>query len=79
MRSMFDDLLYVSNDSYGHADNEGVDEALKPLQIFRPLEIMMLGFNDDDKTGHFWEGHNWSFERQELANPPMGVQIIRQY
>ncbi len=43
------------------------------------LEIMMIGFNDEDKTAHFWEGHNWKFERQELINPPIGVQIIRQY
>lgn len=51
----------------------------KPLQTVKPLEIMMLGFNDDDNTAHFWEGHNWSFERQELADPPIGVEIIRQY
>ena len=44
-----------------------------------PLEILLLGFNDDDKTAHFWEGHNWAFERQELATPPVGVKIIRQY
>ena len=44
-----------------------------------PLSIIMLGFNNDDKTAHFWEGHNWAFERQELATPPTGVEIIRQY
>jgi len=44
-----------------------------------PLSIVMLGFNNDDKTAHFWEGHNWTFERQELATPPNGVEIIRQY
>ncbi len=44
-----------------------------------PLAIVMLGFNDDDKTAHFWEGHNWAFERQELATPPSKVEIIRQY
>ncbi len=44
-----------------------------------PLEILMLGFNDEDKTAHFWEGHNWAFERQELATAPTGVEIIRQY
>lgn len=44
-----------------------------------PISIVMLGFNNDDKTAHFWEGHNWAFERQELAAPPQGVEIIRQY
>lgn len=44
-----------------------------------PLEILMLGFNDEDKTAYFWEGHNWAFERQELAAPPPHVEIIRQY
>lgn len=43
------------------------------------LSILMLGFNDEDKTAHFWEGHNWDFERQELIDPPAGVEIIRQY
>ena len=43
------------------------------------LEIVMLGFNDSDKTAHFWEGHNWTFERQELATPPNGVDMVRQY
>ena len=43
------------------------------------LSIVMLGFNNDDKTAHFWEGHNWAFERQALATPPTGVEIIRQY
>ncbi len=44
-----------------------------------PLSIIMLGFNNDDKTAHFWDGHNWAFERQELATPPNSVEIIRQY
>ncbi|WP_367106389.1 hypothetical protein [uncultured Psychrobacter sp.] len=43
------------------------------------LEILMLGFNDEDKTAHFWEGHNWAFERQELAAPPHNVNVIRRY
>lgn len=43
------------------------------------FEILMLGFNDEDKTGYFWEGHNWSFERQELDSPVAKVTIIRQY
>ena len=43
------------------------------------LSIVMLGFNNDDKTANFWEGHNWAFERQALATPPTGVEIIRQY
>lgn len=45
----------------------------------QPLQIVLLGFNDEDKTAHFWEGHNWAFERQEFATPPNGVDIIRQY
>ncbi len=44
-----------------------------------PLQIMMIGFNDEDKTEHFWQGHNWKFERQEMAKAPYGVDIIRQY
>ena len=44
-----------------------------------PLSIVMLGFNDEDRTAHFWEGHNWAFERQELATPFDSVEIIRQY
>lgn len=43
------------------------------------MTMIMLGFNDEDKTGHFWEGHNWKFERFELANPPLGVERISQY
>jgi len=50
-----------------------------PQKRIAPLEILLLGFNDDDKTAHFWEGHNWAFERQELAAPPIGVEVIRQY
>ncbi|WP_201618378.1 hypothetical protein [Psychrobacter urativorans] len=44
-----------------------------------PLQIVMIGFNDEDKTAHFWQGHNWRFERQEMAKAPYGVQVIRQY
>lgn len=44
-----------------------------------PLQIVMIGFNDDDKTVHFWQGHNWKFERQEMAKAPYGVDVIRQY
>ena len=40
---------------------------------------LMLGFNDNDKTAHFWQGHNWEFERQEMSAPPPEVEIIRQY
>lgn len=43
------------------------------------LKIVMLGFNDDDKTGYFWSGHNWQFEREEMGAAPTGVQVIRQY
>lgn len=43
------------------------------------MPLLMLGFNDDSKTGYFWEGHNWAFERFELANPPIGVERITQY
>ena len=42
-----------------------------------PLEIVMIGFNDNDKTAHFWHGHNWDFERQEMSRPPTGVTIHR--
>lgn len=44
-----------------------------------PLKMVMIGFNDETKTEHFWSGHNWTFERQEMAKAPAGVQIIRQY
>ena len=44
-----------------------------------PLEMVMIGFNDEAKTEHFWSGHNWAFERQEMAKAPADVQIIRQY
>lgn len=44
-----------------------------------PLSIVMLGFNHEDKTAHFWDGHNWAFERRELATPPNNVELIRQY
>lgn len=55
-------------------------EHVQHLQPHRlPLEIVMLGFNNDDKTAHFWDGHNWQYERQELATRPAGVNIIRQY
>lgn len=43
------------------------------------LKIVMLGFNDDDKTGYFWSGHNWQFEREEMSAAPTGVHLIRQY
>lgn len=44
-----------------------------------PLRLLMLGFNDNDKTAHFWQGHNWEFERQEMSAPPPEVEVIRQY
>jgi len=40
-----------------------------------PLEIVMIGFNDNDQTAHFWHGHNWDFERQEMSRLPKGVTI----
>jgi len=40
-----------------------------------PLEVVMIGFNDNDKTAHFWHGHNWDFERQEMSRLPTGVTI----
>ncbi|MGP9543863.1 hypothetical protein ACT3QR_02495 [Psychrobacter sp. AOP7-B1-25] len=43
----------------------------------RPLEIVMIGFNDNDETAHFWHGHNWAFERQEMSRPPKGVIVHR--
>jgi len=42
-----------------------------------PLELVMIGFSDNDKTAHFWHGHNWAFERQEMSQPPVGVTIHR--
>ncbi|KRG36738.1 hypothetical protein ACS8FA_04490 [Psychrobacter sp. 1Y1] len=42
-----------------------------------PLEVAMIGFNDNDKTAHFWHGHNWDFERQEMSRPPTEVTIHR--
>jgi hypothetical protein len=51
---------------------------LHPIQKTKlPLEIVMIGFNDNDKTAHFWHGHNWDFERQEMNRPPTGVTIHR--
>lgn len=44
-----------------------------------PLQLLMVGFNDNDKTAHFWQGHNWEFERREMSLPPPEVEIIRQY
>ena len=41
------------------------------------LQLALLGFNDDEKTDYFWSGHNWVFERQETANPPEGVTLIK--
>lgn len=54
-------------------------EVQQRQNVETPLSIVMLGFNDEDRTAHFWEGHNWAFERQELATPFDGVEIIRQY
>lgn len=44
-----------------------------------PLQLLMIGFNDNDKVSHFWHGHNWAFERREMSAPPAEVEIIRQY
>lgn len=44
-----------------------------------PLRLLMIGFNDNDKTSHFWHGHNWGFERREMSAPPQEVEVIRQY
>lgn len=44
-----------------------------------PLRLLMIGFNDNDKTAHFWHGHNWDFERREISAPPQEVEVIRQY
>ncbi|MEN6669067.1 hypothetical protein AAJP47_01690 [Psychrobacter sp. B38] len=48
-------------------------------QTALPLRLLMLGFNDNDKTAHFWQGHNWEFERREMSAPPPEVEVIRQY
>ena len=42
------------------------------------LDIVMIGFNHDTKTNHFWHGHNWDFEREELAITPSGITVIKQ-
>ena len=44
-----------------------------------PLRLLMIGFNDNDKTAHFWHGHNWEFERSEMSSPQQEVEVIRQY
>lgn len=44
-----------------------------------PLQLLMIGFNDNDKTAQFWPGHNWAFERREMSLPQQEVEIIRQY
>ncbi|MFZ3142648.1 hypothetical protein [Psychrobacter glacincola] len=54
-------------------------EVQQRQDVETPLSIVMLGFNDEDRTAHFWEGHNWAFERRELATPFDSVEIIRQY
>ena len=46
-------------------------------QVAQPIELVMVGFNDNDKTAHFWHGHNWAFERQEMLAAPRGVEIYR--
>lgn len=43
------------------------------------LDIIMVGFNHDSKTDYFWHGHNWTFEREELATSLPGVTVIRQF
>lgn len=42
------------------------------------VEIVMIGFNHDSKTDYFWHGHNWAFEREELAITPLGINVIQQ-
>ena len=42
-----------------------------------PLELLLIGFNNNDKTAHFWHGHNWAFERQEMSALPPRVSIHR--
>lgn len=57
--------------------------ARKHLQLVQgsdlPLRLLMVGFNDNNKTAHFWHGHNWEFERREMSAPPPEVEVIRQY
>jgi hypothetical protein len=43
------------------------------------LELLMIGFNHDNKTPHFWHGHNWEFEREEMQALPTGVSLIQQF
>ena len=46
-------------------------------KIELPLELLLIGFNNNDKTAHFWHGHNWAFERQEMSTLPPRVSIHR--
>lgn len=42
------------------------------------FDLLMVGFNHDTKTQHFWHGHNWAFEREEMQALPTGVSLIQQ-
>jgi len=50
--------------------------ALRTYQRETPLELTLLGFNHDAKTPHFWQGHNWQFEREEMGRAPAGVRVV---
>ncbi|GAA0324246.1 hypothetical protein [Psychrobacter aestuarii] len=50
--------------------------ALRTYQRETPLELTLLGFNHDAKTPHFWQGHNWQFEREEMRRAPDGVRVV---
>lgn len=50
--------------------------ALRTYQRETPLELTLLGFNHDAKTPHFWQGHNWQFEREEMGRAPDGVRVV---
>jgi len=48
-----------------------------PHETDLPLELLLIGFNNNDKTSYFWHGHNWAFERQEMSTLPPRVSIHR--
>ncbi len=47
----------------------------RPENNHVPFEIVTLGFNHVI-GGHFWDGHDWAFERSELQTTPAGVHHV---
>ena len=50
--------------------------AVREYERDTPLALALLGFNHDDNTPHFWQGHNWQFEREEMGRAPEGVNVV---